>query len=95
MPLPELSSGLAQDSDAEAMTRQLRDDLALMKRYLQMCVRKEDWHGVMDASADIREIVAKLSMLSIRTGGTLPTDCPERPLAAIHPLHPTPREAST
>jgi hypothetical protein len=42
---------------------QLRQDLQLMKDYLIMCVRKEDWHGVMDASADIREIVAKLSMI--------------------------------
>ncbi|SEQ96271.1 hypothetical protein SAMN04488038_11321 [Solimonas aquatica] len=42
---------------------QLRQDLQLMKDYLILCVRKEDWHGVMDASADIREIVAKLSML--------------------------------
>lgn len=35
-----------------------------MKKYLIMSVRKEDWHGVMDASADIREIVAKLSVLA-------------------------------
>lgn len=41
----------------------LRQDLALMKEYLLLCVRKEDWHGVMDASADIREIVARLSIL--------------------------------
>ena len=38
-------------------------DFLLMKEYLQMCVRKEDWHGVMDASADLREILAKLSVL--------------------------------
>lgn len=43
---------------------QLNKDLDLMKDYLLMCFRKEDWHGVMDASADIREIVAKLSMLA-------------------------------
>lgn len=43
---------------------QLEADLMLMKEYLQMCFRKEDWHGVMDASADIREIVAKLSVLT-------------------------------
>lgn len=41
----------------------LESDFLLMKDYLQMCVRKEDWHGVMDASADIREILAKLSVL--------------------------------
>lgn len=58
----------AVDSNAETTTArptaaQLRKDLSLMRDYLVMCVRKEDWHGVMDASADIREIIAKLSML--------------------------------
>jgi len=43
----------------------LESDFNLMKDYLQMCVRKEDWHGVMDASADIREIVAKLGILKL------------------------------
>ena len=47
----------------EKRSIQLKQDLQLMKDYLMMCARKEDWHGVMDASADIREIVAKLSML--------------------------------
>lgn len=42
----------------------LEQDLQLMKLYLAMCVHKEDWHGVMDAAADIREILAKRSMLN-------------------------------
>lgn len=49
----------------EIRVTQLKQDLQLMKEYLLMCVRKEDWHGVMDASADIREIVAKLSVLVV------------------------------
>ncbi|PTU30918.1 hypothetical protein [Stenotrophobium rhamnosiphilum] len=49
---------------AEKHSVQLKRDLQLMKDYLMMCTRKEDWHGVMDASADIREIVAKLSILT-------------------------------
>lgn len=49
----------------EMRVAQLKQDLQLMKEYLLMCVRKEDWHGVMDASADIREIVAKLSVLVV------------------------------
>jgi hypothetical protein len=52
----------AISAPAEQSSR-LRQDLALMKEYLLLCIRKEDWHGVMDASADIREIVAKLSIL--------------------------------
>ncbi len=49
----------------QSLIDSLESDFDLMKNYLQMCVRKEDWHGVMDASADIREIVAKLSLLKL------------------------------
>jgi hypothetical protein len=52
-------------------TEQLEADFGLMKEYLMMCVRKEDWHGVMDASADIREIVAKLSVLRESPSATI------------------------
>lgn len=31
--------------------------------YMRQRMDREDWHGVMDASADIREIEAKLSVL--------------------------------
>lgn len=31
--------------------------------YLMECVRVEDWHGVMDAAADLREVDAKLELL--------------------------------
>jgi len=48
----------------EREKRQLERDFVLMKDYLLMCFQKEDWHGVMDASADIREIVSKLSILN-------------------------------
>jgi hypothetical protein len=32
-------------------------DLALMEAYLDQKRRLDDWHGVMDASADIRELL--------------------------------------
>ncbi|MES2490181.1 MAG: hypothetical protein V4607_10340 [Pseudomonadota bacterium] len=53
-----------RDRAPDQEKRQLERDFVLMKDYLLMCVRKEDWHGVMDASADIREIVSKLSILN-------------------------------
>lgn len=34
------------------------EERALLVKYLLNCVRKKDWHGVMDASADLREIEA-------------------------------------
>lgn len=34
-----------------------------MQRYLNVRVRLSDWHGVMDASADIRELSAKSEAL--------------------------------
>jgi hypothetical protein len=54
---------LIRDHAPEHERQQLEKDFELMKDYLQMCFRKEDWHGVMDASADIREIVSKISIL--------------------------------
>lgn len=37
--------------------------IKLMKEYLFAKYKEEDWHGVMDAAADIRELVAKKSVL--------------------------------
>lgn len=37
--------------------------LAIMEQYLRVRLELRDWHGVMDAAADIREIEAKLSVL--------------------------------
>lgn len=54
---------LLHNDAPEQKRRQLERDFALMKDYLLMCFQKDDWHGVMDASADIREIVSKLSVL--------------------------------
>jgi len=34
-----------------------------MVEYLLLKVEQEDWHGIADAAMDIREIVAKISML--------------------------------
>ena len=38
--------------------QQLRDALRLMEAYLHLRLQMRDWHGVMDAAADIREIQA-------------------------------------
>ena len=34
-----------------------------MKDYLQLRFRMADWHGVMDAAADIREMEAQIRLL--------------------------------
>ena len=36
-----------------------------MKKYLLLKYDEEDWHGCMDASADIREIEAELKCLKM------------------------------
>lgn len=41
----------------------LEGDIKLMEDYLNMKVRQRDWHGVADASMDLREMEAKLKML--------------------------------
>lgn len=47
----------------EAM-KMLKAHRETMIEYLKMRVFVQDWHGVMDAAADIREIDAKLHLLS-------------------------------
>lgn len=39
---------------------ELEEQRQQMIAYLQLKVATEDWHGVMDASADIREIEAEI-----------------------------------
>lgn len=42
---------------------QLESQRELMIRYLDIRRTREDWHGVMDACADIREIDAQMKIL--------------------------------
>lgn len=51
-------------SDAATTLATLRTEVDLMERYLQLRLRLRDWHGVMDAAADIRELEAMISCLT-------------------------------
>lgn len=44
-------------------------DIALMEAYLDQKRRLEDWHGVMDAAADIRELLIMQRTLRQVLGG--------------------------
>jgi hypothetical protein len=44
---------------------ELTQDREVLKNWLGYCLRQEDWHGVMDAAADIREIEAKIEVLYV------------------------------
>lgn len=44
----------------------LIDERSTLRAYLRHRLDREDWHGVMDAAADIREIDAKLAILEGR-----------------------------
>lgn len=63
MDMTHTNDAIIRDHEVGEERVQLERDCALLKEYLLMCFHKDDWHGVMDASADIREIVAKLSVL--------------------------------
>lgn len=39
---------------------------ATMKDYLKLRLELDDWHGVMDAAADLREIEAQIRLLGRR-----------------------------
>lgn len=45
---------------------QLADAIKTMEGYLRLRLRLRDWHGVMDAAADIRELEAQLKVLEGR-----------------------------
>ena len=49
--------------DHEANDR-MRAEVATLRTYLTQRMSRGDWHGVMDAAADIREIEAGLQILS-------------------------------
>lgn len=41
----------------------LKSRIKVMERYLRVRMAMRDWHGVMDAAADLRELEAKLQVL--------------------------------
>ena len=43
---------------------ELRQAVSQMKEYLQLRFTMSDWHGVMDAAADIRELEAQIKVLT-------------------------------
>lgn len=40
-----------------------KSHLAVLEEYMKMVQNKGDMHGVMDASADIRETIARIEVL--------------------------------
>jgi len=38
----------------------IEEQIRIMKEYLLMKYHQEDWHGVMDAAADIRELLISM-----------------------------------
>lgn len=65
MDMTYTNDAMVRSHEVDQQRVDLERDCALLKEYLLMCFHKDDWHGVMDASADIREIVAKLSVLKM------------------------------
>lgn len=57
------AAAIATTSECSVQITRLESQRALMIEYLRLRLDLEDWHGVMDAAADIREIDAKLSVL--------------------------------
>ena len=50
-------------SDEPSRGTTLRKNRRIIIDYLYILVAEEDWHGVMDAAADLREIDAELKGL--------------------------------
>jgi hypothetical protein len=52
-----------QNTKILARLAEIEAHLATMRTYLDMRNKSKDWHGVMDASADIRELEAEAKAL--------------------------------
>lgn len=50
-------------TETQKLINTLQERKDLMVKYLDLRVKLCDWHGVMDAAADIREIEAQLNIL--------------------------------
>lgn len=48
----------------QVLVLELQEERNRMIDYVKLKVNKEDWHGVADAAMDLREIDAKLSIIS-------------------------------
>lgn len=46
-----------------AAIKQLQHRIRVMERYMRVRLAMRDWHGVMDAAADLRELEAQLNLL--------------------------------
>jgi len=49
-------------NDNSLMIKVLEDRYDKMANYCQVKMDEQDWHGVMDAAVDIREILAELEI---------------------------------
>lgn len=50
---------MRNENTIECRLQEIRNSLRVMQEYLDIRTINEDWHGVMDASADIRELLAE------------------------------------
>ena len=66
------------------MIAELQQQREMMIAYLHLRADMEDWHGVMDAAADIREIDAKLAVLRELTEFKPPHDREARTKPGIY-----------
>lgn len=62
MTTPEQSTAPSQDL-IRARLQQVEQSLAIMHQYLLVRLSSSDWHGIMDASADIRELMVEQRVL--------------------------------
>lgn len=54
---------MLEQFDVQMMLDEVRRQLRIMTEYCELRHELRDWHGIMDASADIRELKAKEQVL--------------------------------
>lgn len=65
--------------DISGEIRDLREQVAAFEHYRDVCIRRHDRHGVMDAEADMREMESRVRALEWVLGATIADRCAEPP----------------
>ena len=63
--------------DLNTKIRNLKDNRIVLVNYLKMEVRIEDWHGVQDASSDLREVDSEIEALEAVKRGDIILTLPD------------------
>lgn len=58
-----ISYKMLEQDDVVMILEEVQNQIRIMQSYIEMQMNMEEWHGIMDAAADMRELKAKEKIL--------------------------------